>query len=189
MTRRQSDRNQGCPHSPMVLSPLQAWRICAFVSGAPPCEAGRVDVCLDARPDARGGRIQVYVSAKIRQLDRIETEAHITILKERCCAGRRFTWRPRELALLLEPSLRDQIQGIRLNPRRSPLELAHRYAEPWRAILPIGGRLEASLVQLRAIAARSIGINVDRCPSRGFHLSLDRIAALPSLADPVGLAA
>ena len=67
----------------MVLSPLQAWRICAFVSGAPPCEAGRVDVCLDARPDARGGRIQVYVSARIRQLDRIETEAHITILKER----------------------------------------------------------------------------------------------------------
>ena len=93
------------------------------------------------------------------------------------------------MALLLEPSLRDQIQGIRLNPSRSPLELARRYAEPWRAILPIGGRLEASLVRLRAIAARSIGIDIDPCPSRGFHLSLDRIAALPFCADPHGLAA
>ena len=197
MTRRQSDRNQGCPRSPMVLSPLQAWRMCAFIYSAPPCEAGRVELLLNARPEARldaQGREQAaglrfYISVVIRQLDRIETEAHITILKERCCAGPRFTWMPRELTLLLEPSLRGQIQGISLNPSGSPWELVQRYAEPWRAILPIGGRLEASLVQLRAIAARSIGINVERCPPGGFHLSLDRIAALPSLADPVGPAA
>ena len=103
----------------MVLSPLQAWRICAFIYSAPPCEAGRVEVFLDARPEARldaRGReqsagIRFYISAVIRQLDRIETEAHITILNERSRYGHRFTWRPRESALLLEPSLRTRSRG------------------------------------------------------------------------------
>ena len=174
----------------MPLSPLQSWRIWTYLAARPPalmnairlyCQA-EVAIGKDACGRERARGVQVYISLLISQVDGLDANAHITLVKYTGPPPRR--WNPGVLqqryATWIERNIKGQacVDGSRW--------LLLRNDDPWRAIIdiPLSSDLGIALEHLRHRLAADVEISCPQTPEEGFHLSIDGIGPLPDHLDP-----